>query len=101
MSALTWTRLLEECRGMHNDVCILYDSQIVRLVGCHDGEEDYYYIVRGFASGSKEWKASCVGHIYSLRGLIPPERYKQTEEILSLNGCGPSEKLIATKDVNQ
>lgn len=92
---LTFEKLKERHEQHHNDVCILYDCDIVRLVGVGDDGDGYYYIVRGCRPNKtvNVW-ASAVGSILSLRGLIPEERYEQMDRQLTLNGAGPSEEFI-------
>ena len=91
--------LIEEMRPLHNHICILYESELVRLVGIHDGEYDYYYRVRSIQPGGKgEYLASAVGHIVSLKHLYPEERYATMDATFALNGAGPSDNFLVTAD---
>ena len=44
------TRTVDEfeakCRGMFNHIVMLYDFELVRLIGCGEDEDDWYYIVQ-------------------------------------------------------
>lgn len=80
---------LAEARAMFNDICILADTDIVRLVGFSEDDRDYYWVtmnMRGERSG-----CSMVGPCISLKGLYP--RYDQLEWIFSHNGCPPQEQF--------
>jgi len=79
---------------MLNDICILYDTDLVRFVGIGEDEMDFYYIVRGLSTMPRQYWASCVGHIYSLNGLVPKERYMYMSELFTLNGSPPVDKML-------
>lgn len=89
---LTLEKLTEDTKPFHNDICILYDSVLVRLVGIADDGDDFYYIVREMGP-KNEYYASAVGHIISLRPTYPAERYKYMSDIFEMNGAPPTEEF--------
>lgn len=89
---LTLEKLTEDTKPFHNDICILYDSVLVRLVGIADDGDDFYYIVREM-SPKGEYYASAVGHIISLRPTYPTERYKYMSDIFEMNGASSTEEF--------
>lgn len=98
---LSLKKLADEWRPHHNEVCMLFDLDIVRIVGVHEDDRDLYYRVRGLGRPGmdREWCATAVGWIYSLKGLLPQERYAQTDNLLTLNGCGPTAAFAVTSDL--
>lgn len=100
---LTLDKLAEEMRHMHNDMCILYDMDIVRLVGVAEDERDLYYIVRNprhrGQDGKTEYWASAVGHIVSLKGLYPEERYNYMDNVFSLNNASKTDEFKVVKEI--
>ena len=90
---LTFEQLINEHKPNHNDICILYDMTLVRLVGVAEDEDDYYYIVRE-VTPKGEYLASCVGWLYSLKGIIAQERYDNMDNLFSLNGAERSDEFI-------
>lgn len=89
--------MIEEVRPIHNDICILYDSELVRVVGVAEDEADLYYIVRRTnGPGKNEFWASAVGGIISLNGLYPEDRYVYLDSSLEMNGAPPSEEFIVS-----
>jgi hypothetical protein len=89
----------EECRLMFNDICIISDMDLVRLVGCSFDLMDSYYHVRfpnGFHSSAMgyDMHMSAVGACISLKGIYP--RYDQLENHFNLNGCPPVSEFIET-----
>lgn len=96
-AAAAFAAFAEEMRPLHNQMCILYDTDVVRLVGVGRDESDFYYITRsirdkrGVRPGN--W-SSAVGHILSLKGIYPTERYAYMDHIFGLNDAGPSDDFI-------
>lgn len=89
---MTFQELIDECRPMHNDICIVADSDLARIVGVHHGENDFYYRLRGISRG--EWLMSAVANVLSLRGLYPT--YDIMDEVFALNHARPSDEFIIT-----
>lgn len=85
---LTLESLAADMRPHHNDVVIVHDCHIGRLIGVADDEHDYYYIVTSFGRGETFYSA--VGHCVSLRGHYPTADYERLDNILTLNGAGPT-----------
>lgn len=92
---LTLEKLADEMRPFHNDICILHDCELVRLVGVHDGDDDFYYRVRGKRPHG-EYLSTAVGHIVSLRGIYPAERYHHMDQVFALNGAEPTDEFVVT-----
>lgn len=102
---LTKESFESEVRGMFNDICIVHDHQMGRVVGIHMDAVDYYYVIqvkqgdishgRELPEGGREYYASAVGHCSSLRDH---ERYKAIEKVFTLNGCPPAEEFIISID---
>jgi len=87
----------KECREMFNDICIIGDMDLVRLVGCSFDLMDMYYHVRfpnGFHASTMghDMHMSAVGPCVSLKGIYP--RYDSMENIFNLNGCPPVIEFI-------
>lgn len=90
---------------MFNDICIVHDHQMGRVVGVHIDAIDAYYIIRtrngdipygkDLPGGGKEYKASAAGACITLKGV---ERYDQIERSFTLNGCPPAEEFIVSID---
>lgn len=84
-----------EVQALFNRICILHDSDLVRVVGFHEDGMDYYYHVRcrerDARNGRTEWFATYVGACVSLEGI---ERYDQLEADFTRNGCPPAEAFI-------
>ena len=108
--------LLSEARAIFNDVVLLGDTELGRLVGFGEDIADCYYIakmwdVKWIPSRSlKSAKPSGRGNIMwftavapciSLRGIY--SRYDQLDRVLTLNGCGPEVDFLmksATREDN-
>lgn len=89
---------IDKMLPLHNHICILYDSVLVRLVGVHEDDYDYYYTVKSLDTSRGKYYASAVGHIVSLKGLYPDERYDYMDEIFEISGAGPEEEFGITSD---
>lgn len=84
-----------EIRPIFNHICMLYDHEIVRLIGYHEDSVDCYYHVKR-PDGTTLY-GSAVGWIYSLKDYLPPARYDSLDNSLSMNGCPPEPEFIVTK----
>lgn len=101
---MTFKKFIKEMKPFHNHICILHDTELVRLIGVGEDEQDYYYIVKdiGFNQNStggynkKEYWYSAVGTCISLKNVY--ERYENMEKCFSLNNCPPGDefKIIST-----
>jgi hypothetical protein len=94
---MTFEDFIAEMRPLHNQICVLYDSEIVRLVGVGRDESDYYYIVRTLKKAKfrdQEYWGSAVGHCVSLKGLYPEKNYDNMDHVHALNGAGPSDAFL-------
>lgn len=77
-------KFIKEFSKWHNHICVLYDMEIVRLVGLGEDEYDLYYIVQHKGYEQVSW-CTAVGWIYSLKGMLPEEKYKRLENHWELN----------------
>lgn len=97
---LSLEKLDAELRSHHNEVCLLYGSEIVRLIGVHECDCDFYYTVEAIRSGA--WGArvvhsSAVGHIDSLKGILPEAHYVAADSYLKANGSHGTPEFSVTR----
>jgi hypothetical protein len=78
---LTIESLTAEMKPQHNDIGIVHDGDLVRLVGIADDEMDFYYIGVN-CHGERTWY-SCVGAFESLKGKI--RRYDILDNVFAMN----------------
>lgn len=96
-------KFIEELRSQHNDIGIVHDCDLCRLVGFHEDPSDYYYHVRylnGRARTNNEKNdsyCSAVGQFLSLRGLIPERDYNQLDSTFQLNGGLRSDEFLVSE----
>lgn len=86
-----------EARALLNTICIVHDSELVRVVGFHEDALDYYWRVRcrdrDARNGRTEWYATFVG---ACVGLTDMPRYDQLEADFTRNGCPPVPEFLDT-----
>lgn len=86
-----------EAKALFNRICIVHDSDLVRVVGFHEDGMDYYYHVRtrerDARRGRTEWFATYVGACVSLQGI---DRYEHLEADFTRDGCPPAEEFLDT-----
>ncbi len=88
-----------EMKTYHNDICVLYDSEIVRLVGVHQDTYDFYYTVKSLdKKRGSFYYASAVGHLISLKGIYPSERYDHMNDVFNINGATEETEFLITED---
>lgn len=92
-----------EVKALFNDICLVADTNLVRLIGFHEDEMDFYYHVKYMSCNRPayitspnqlEHYSSFVGPCVSLKGIYP--RYEQLETIFTLNGCPPVDSFRDT-----
>jgi hypothetical protein len=91
--------ILEEARDLHNHICILFDHDLVRVIGYHEDEIDCYYKVCD--ANGKIWCATAVGYCVSLKDIYP--RYDILDDSFNRNHCPRTkvfEVTIATPEEN-
>ena len=93
---MSFEEFAAEYRHMHNHMCIAYDSELVRLVGVAAGEYDLYYIVQSKGYQQEQWY-SAVGWLYSIKGMLPDEKYKRLENHWNIN----NEPVHKFKEIKQ
>lgn len=88
-----------EMKQYHNHICILYDSELVRLVGDHQDTYDLYYTVKSLdKKRGSFYYASAVGHLISLKGIYPSERYDHMNDVFHINGATEELTFLVTED---
>jgi hypothetical protein len=100
---MTLTEFADEMRPFFNDICMLHDTQLCRLIGVARDEMDFYYITRSMRpnpSGKYDTFSTAVGHCYSLNGLLPEERYAYTDRVFGLNNAGQAETFAVIDETN-
>ncbi len=83
--SLTLDKLRTQVEPMLNHICIVFDTEVGRLVGVAEDEHDFYYLVDTIAC--KRTRYSAVGHVFSLKDRIPEDRYAAMDGIHEANGC--------------
>lgn len=73
----------DEMKPFHNDICVVGDTSLARLVGVAEDERDMYYIVRPMNPKAEYWMTA-VGACISLKGQY--ERYEYMEQCFGMNG---------------
>ncbi len=89
--ALTLRSLADEVRPILNDIGLIHDFSLARIVGVAEDDEDYYYI--GMDHRGRRRYYSAVGSCVSLRSGYPPARYAALEGIFTINGGAPVAEL--------
>lgn len=92
MTTLTIDSFTKEFQKHHNDICIIHDHKLERLIGVAETSEDFYYITSSL--GGKISYSSAVGWCVSLKDSYPAKDYDRLENIFSLNGSGKVDKFI-------
>ncbi|MDA8151503.1 MAG: DUF550 domain-containing protein [Acidithiobacillus sp.] len=82
---LTLDKLRVQMEPMLNHICIVFDTDIGRLVGVAEDDHDFYYLVDTIAC--KRTRYSAVGHVFSLKDRIPEDRYAAMDRMHTENGC--------------
>ena len=95
--------IIEDLKTKFNDVGIIGDAELCRLIGFHEDEMDNYYHVLYMNghyrySDKNDGYFTMVGCFESLKGILPDESYKRLESTFSLNGAPPSEEFIISED---
>ncbi|MHB8226259.1 dATP/dGTP pyrophosphohydrolase domain-containing protein [Acidithiobacillus sp.] len=89
---LTLDKLRAEVEPILNHICIVFDSDIGRLVGVAEDDRDFYYVVDRIRGGRTLYSA--VGPVVSLKGAIPEDRYASMDGIHTVNGCPAVERMV-------
>jgi hypothetical protein len=93
---------IAKAKSMFNDIGILHESEIGRLVGFAEDDSDYYYIVRHIQGNRYLFKDeegfytvhhSCVGEFVSLKNIYG-ERYTHMDNVFTMNGAPPANTFI-------
>lgn len=98
--APSWEKFKEKMRPFAGHLCVLYDSEIVRLIGVAQDERDLFYIVAHNQS-SMPYRisvTSAVGPILSIEHSLPEERRIRMHEVISMRSG--AEQNIPWMEVN-
>lgn len=79
---------------MMGQICLLYRSDLVRLMGVAEDDMDLYYVVERPGYPATTGWASAVGHIDPLKASLPDEVYHGIERHFSFNGSEPKPAVI-------
>lgn len=96
--------LTGHARAIHNQICVVHDCEMARVVGIHRDAFDAYYIclrMNDVQHESNRYYASMVGAAVSLRDI---DRYDRIDAVFALNGAPPSDTFIettATREENE
>lgn len=96
---LTLEKLADKMRPFHNHICILYDAELVRLIGVHEDQVDLYYVVQN--RQGKVSYASAVGACVSLKDCYPADRYESMDHLFSLNGAPAVAHFQVTQNLTE
>ena len=88
---LTLQSLADEVRPILNDIGLIHDFSLARIVGVAEDDDDFYYI--GMDHRGRRSYYSAVGACVSLRPGYPPDRYAALEGIFTINGGAPVAEL--------
>lgn len=91
---------IAELKAMHNHIGLCFDSELGRLIGFHEDESDYYFVVsvtNGRGRKNNEVFYSMVGAFESLKDKM--ERYDQIENTFTLNGAPPTPEFRVTTEI--
>ena len=97
--ALTKEAFIEEVKEHFNELA-LDGMTVVRVIGCGETEEDYYYILdKGYGHhfleyGTGVYRTTAVGQPYYLKGVLPEKDYEELDRLRSLNGADKVEHFI-------
>lgn len=80
----------QKIKEMFNDICILIDTSLVRLVGFGSDTMDFYYICKDI--DGRIIRMTAVGSIFSLKNSYP--RYQQMEHKFNINRCPRETQFI-------
>lgn len=90
--ALTKEVFIEEVKEHFNEVA-LDGMKVVRVIGCGESEDDYYYVLDG-GYGTGVYRTTAVGQPYYLKGILPEKDYEQLDRLRALNGAEKAEHFI-------
>lgn len=92
-----WEKFKTKMEPFHNHICLMYDVEMVRLIGVGVDDYDFYYLVKPWNKKNQNdpilW-ASAVGTLYSLKGLIPDVAYNRSNQIFEHNGLKPEDEFF-------
>tara|TARA_Y100000310_G_C20700285_1_gene829076 strand:- start:7033 stop:7326 length:294 start_codon:yes stop_codon:yes gene_type:complete len=91
----TFEDFTKEMRPYHNHICMIYDFELVRLLGVAENDRDMYYIIKKAGFSQKEYWGSAVGRCITMAGIYP--YYDVMENLFCLNGCPPTKEFRVEK----
>ena len=90
---LTLDKLRAMVEPILNDICIVFNQDVGRLVGVAEDDQDFYYVVDRIHK-DRRMQCSAVGPVFSLKGCIPDVRYAAMDRLHEVNGCPAVEQMI-------
>lgn len=97
--SLTLDSLTKEMEYYHNQICILADSRLARLIGVAETDEDFYYIttdIKGVISYT-----STVGWCIGLKDTCPKMHYERLDTIFEMNGSNKTKEFKVERTCNE
>lgn len=91
-SHLTISRLYDMVQPHFNDLCIMYQESIVRLIGVAEEEDDFYYVTKNLKGVVAYYSA--VGSYISLKSYIPEQDYTLMDDTYECNGCTKANEMV-------
>lgn len=88
---------LEDLKTYHNEICLYGGTEMTRLIGYFEDDDDCYYMVAG-RYGDKARLLSCVGGLISLKKYMPEAVYNNIENIFALNGSEATDSFEIRMD---
>lgn len=94
--------VIKDLKTKFNDIGIIGDCDLCRLIGFYEDEDDFYYHVihmngHNNRSDRNDVYFSMVGSFETLKGVLNDAAYKRLENTLTLNGAPPREEFIIGK----
>jgi hypothetical protein len=86
---------LEELKAHSNEICLYGNTNMTRLIGYYEDDDECYYVVRG-RYGDKVGLLSCVGGLLSLKKYLPEAVYQGIENTFAQNGSDAEENFQVT-----
>lgn len=73
-----------------NEIVIDDSGKCVRLIGCAEGIDDYYWMYVGMGPRKFSY-SSCVGRFFCLTGRLPTSEYDSIDRLFEMNGAGAAD----------
>lgn len=87
---MTFEEFRAEYESLHNDLCIVGDIQVQRLVGVARDPHEFYYVVRDYR-GKQTWVSS-VASCVSIKPWY--QWYSNVDEMFVINGGTKTDEFL-------